>query len=78
MEEIVEGTCGALHILAREAQSRAVIRGLNTIPLFVQLLYSQVCNYPHQCVIKTIFARLIIEANLGVAFVHNTQPVLFV
>lgn len=41
MEEIVEGTVGALHILAREAHNRAVIRGLNTIPLFVQLLYSQ-------------------------------------
>ena len=42
MEEIVEGTSGTLHILAREGQSRAVIRSLNTIPLFVQLLYSQV------------------------------------
>ncbi|CAK8674932.1 catenin beta-1-like [Clavelina lepadiformis] len=44
MEEIVEGTSGTLHILAREGQSRAVIRSLNTIPLFVQLLYSQVEN----------------------------------
>uniref|UniRef100_H2YLQ4 Beta-catenin n=2 Tax=Ciona savignyi TaxID=51511 RepID=H2YLQ4_CIOSA len=44
MEEIVEGTTGTLHIMAREAHSRAVIRGLNTIPLFVQLLYSQVEN----------------------------------
>jgi len=42
MEEIVEGATGSLHILAREAHSRAVIRSLNTIPLFVQLLYSQV------------------------------------
>lgn len=42
MEEIVEGTTGALHILCREAHSRAVICGLNTIPLFVQLLYSPV------------------------------------
>ena len=39
MEEIVEGTTGALHILAREAHNRALIRGLNCIPLFIQ-----VCN----------------------------------
>merc|ERR1711976_185228 len=44
MEEIVEGTVGALHILAREPHNRAVIRGLNCIPLFVQLLYSQIDN----------------------------------
>ncbi|KAK7112802.1 catenin beta-like [Littorina saxatilis] len=44
MEEIVEGTVGALHILAREAHNRAVIRGLNCIPLFVQLLYSPIEN----------------------------------
>lgn len=37
MEEIVDGTVGALHILAREVQNRAVIRGLNCIPLFVQV-----------------------------------------
>ena len=37
MEEIVEGTVGALHILAREPHNRAVIRGLNCIPLFVQV-----------------------------------------
>ncbi|GIY18985.1 catenin beta [Caerostris extrusa] len=36
MEEIVEGTVGALHILAREAHNRAIIRGLNVIPVFVQ------------------------------------------
>lgn len=44
MEEIVEGTVGALHILAREGNNRAVIRGLNCIPLFVQLLYSPIEN----------------------------------
>jgi len=42
MEEIVDGTVGALHILAREHHNRAVIRGLNCIPLFVQLLYSPI------------------------------------
>ncbi|XP_071942828.1 catenin beta-like isoform X1 [Antedon mediterranea] len=44
MEEIVEGSVGALHILARETHNRAIIRGLNSIPLFVQLLYSNVEN----------------------------------
>ena len=37
MEEIVDGAVGALHILAREVHNRAVIRGLNCIPLFVQV-----------------------------------------
>ncbi|XP_053491489.1 junction plakoglobin a isoform X1 [Ictalurus furcatus] len=40
MEEIVEGCTGALHILARDRMNRAIITDLNTIPLFVQLLYS--------------------------------------
>ena len=37
MEDIVDGCVGALHILAREAHNRAVIRSLNCIPLFVQV-----------------------------------------
>ena len=37
MEEIVEGTVGALHILAREAHNRNIIRGLNCIPTFVEV-----------------------------------------
>lgn len=44
MEEIVEGTVGALHILARESHNRAIIRGLNVIPIFVQLLYNEIEN----------------------------------
>uniref|UniRef100_A0A8C9TE23 Catenin (cadherin-associated protein), beta 1 n=1 Tax=Scleropages formosus TaxID=113540 RepID=A0A8C9TE23_SCLFO len=44
MEEIVEGCTGALHILARDIHNRIVVRGLNTIPLFVQLLYSPIEN----------------------------------
>merc|ERR1711971_12254 len=44
MEEIVEGTVGALHILAREAHNRAIIRGLSIIPIFVQLLYNEFEN----------------------------------
>merc|ERR1712038_1882678 len=44
MEEIVEGTVAALHILAREAHNRAVIRGLSVVPIFVQLLYNEIEN----------------------------------
>ncbi|KAM3865289.1 junction plakoglobin a [Diretmus argenteus] len=44
MEEIVEGCTGALHIMARDPVNRAEIASLQTIPLFVQLLYSPVDN----------------------------------
>merc|ERR1719189_1265798 len=44
MEEIVEGTVGALHILSREAHNRAIIQGLSVIPIFVQLLYNEIEN----------------------------------
>lgn len=37
MEEIVEGTVGALHILARESHNRAIIRSQTVIPIFVQV-----------------------------------------
>lgn len=55
MEEIVEGCTGALHILARDVHNRIVIRGLNTIPLFVQVytkknmvLYLQLVDVDHE------------------------------
>lgn len=38
MEEIVEGTVGALHILARESHNRVIIRSQNVIPIFVQVI----------------------------------------
>ncbi|CAB3385686.1 Hypothetical predicted protein [Cloeon dipterum] len=44
MEEILEGTVGALHILAREHNNRNVLLNQNTIPVFVQLLYSDIEN----------------------------------
>ncbi|XP_074041271.1 armadillo segment polarity protein isoform X2 [Leptinotarsa decemlineata] len=44
MEEIVEGTVGALHILARESHNRAIIRGQMVIPIFVQLLFNDIEN----------------------------------
>jgi hypothetical protein len=39
MEEIIEGTVGALHQLARDSHNGAVIRDLKCIPVLVQLLY---------------------------------------
>lgn len=44
MEEIVEGVVGALHILSRDEQNRAIIRGMNVIPIFVQLLIHDIEN----------------------------------
>ncbi|XP_037078008.1 armadillo segment polarity protein-like isoform X2 [Pollicipes pollicipes] len=44
MEEIVEGTVGALHILAREAHNRAELRSQSVIPIFVQLLFNEFDN----------------------------------
>ena len=38
MDEIVEVSVGALHLLARDPNNRAVMRQLNSIPLFVQVL----------------------------------------
>lgn len=37
MEEIVEGTTGALQVLAREPHNRTIIRNLQCIPVFVQV-----------------------------------------
>ncbi|EEB14106.1 Armadillo segment polarity protein, putative [Pediculus humanus corporis] len=44
MEDIVEGTVGALHILAREFHNRAIIRSQLVIPIFVQLLFNDIEN----------------------------------
>lgn len=44
MEEIVEGTVGALHILARESHNRALIRQQAVIPVFVRLLFNEIEN----------------------------------
>ncbi|KPM11473.1 Armadillo-like protein [Sarcoptes scabiei] len=44
MEEIVEGTVGALHTLAKDPHNRALIRNLNVISTFVQILYSDIEN----------------------------------
>lgn len=44
MEEIVEGTVGALHILARESHNRLIIRQQSVVPIFVQLLFNDIEN----------------------------------
>lgn len=44
MEEIVEGTVGALHILAREPHNKILIRQQDVIPIFVQLLFNDIEN----------------------------------
>lgn len=44
MEEIVEGTVGALHILARDPHNKVLIRQLEAIPTFVSLLSSHIEN----------------------------------
>uniref|UniRef100_A0A8C1KQP3 Junction plakoglobin a n=1 Tax=Cyprinus carpio TaxID=7962 RepID=A0A8C1KQP3_CYPCA len=44
MEEIVEGSTGALQIMARDPVNKVTIASMDTIPLFVQLLYSPLDN----------------------------------
>lgn len=44
MMEIVEGTVGALHILARDSSNKVLIRQLEAIPTFVNLLASEIEN----------------------------------
>ncbi|XP_017571684.1 junction plakoglobin [Pygocentrus nattereri] len=58
MEEIVEGCTGALHILARDPINRGEISSMQTIPLFVQLLYSYVEN------VKRVSAGVLCELAL--------------
>ncbi|KAF3845673.1 hypothetical protein F7725_002751, partial [Dissostichus mawsoni] len=58
MEEIVEGCAGALHILARDPINRGEIANMQTIPLFVQLLYSYVEN------VKRVSAGVLCELAL--------------
>ena len=41
MEEIIEGSVGALHQLARDPHNGVIVRELKCIPVLVQLLYMQ-------------------------------------
>jgi len=44
MNEIVEGTLAALHLLAKDAVNRKIIMELGAIPICIQLLYNEVEN----------------------------------
>lgn len=44
MEEIIEGTVGALHVLARDPMNRVLIRQRDVIPIFVRLLFNDIDN----------------------------------
>lgn len=54
MEEIVEGTVGALHILAREPHNKILIRQQDVIPIFVSLLFNDIENIQVRVVHLTI------------------------
>uniref|UniRef100_A0A673JUC5 Junction plakoglobin-like n=1 Tax=Sinocyclocheilus rhinocerous TaxID=307959 RepID=A0A673JUC5_9TELE len=58
MEEIVEGCTGALQILARDPVNKVTIASMDTIPLFVQLLYSPLDN------VKRVAAGVLCELAL--------------
>ncbi|XP_051532667.1 junction plakoglobin-like [Myxocyprinus asiaticus] len=58
MEEIVEGCTAALHIMARDPVNKATIASMDTIPLFVQLLYSPLDN------VKRVAAGVLCELAL--------------
>lgn len=62
MEEIVEGTVGALHILAREPNNRAIIRGLSVISIFVQ-----VCVIFFNVQVMIVFAGCLAKIVIGVS-----------
>lgn len=63
MEEIVEGTVGALHILARESHNRAIIRRQMVIPIFVQVSLNE--NVFKVMIIKMIIRILHIVFGLN-------------
>uniref|UniRef100_A0A671PM26 Junction plakoglobin-like n=1 Tax=Sinocyclocheilus anshuiensis TaxID=1608454 RepID=A0A671PM26_9TELE len=58
MEEIVEGCTGALQIMARDPVNKVTIASMDTIPLFVQLLYSPLDN------VKRVAAGVLCELAL--------------
>ena len=60
MEEILQGTVGALHILAADSTNRAIIHSLNCTPMFVRVscLRMLVCSYSkRRCVHTYVFVR---------------------
>jgi Armadillo/beta-catenin-like repeat len=72
MEEIVEGTVGALHILSKDEYNRQMIRQQNVIPVFVQLLfYNDIENIQVSLrrgfVFKNDFAKLVLPLTFSVS-----------
>ena len=47
MDEIIEGTVGSLHILARDHQNRHIIRSHHCIALIIQVIF--IHKYYHCC-----------------------------
>lgn len=45
MDEVVECSTGALHLLARDAYNRLIMRQLNVIPMFVQVIWALECHH---------------------------------
>lgn len=54
MEEIVEGTVGALQYLAKESHNRVLIRQQNVIPIFIRLLYNEIENIQVGIILKIL------------------------
>jgi len=48
MDEIIEGTVGSIHILARDHQNRHIIRSHHCISLIVQVRF--MCLHSHSVV----------------------------
>ncbi len=42
MDEVVEITVGAMHLMAKDVSSRLKMKQLNCIPIFVQVTYPDV------------------------------------
>jgi len=80
MDEIVEGTVGTLHILAREAQSRSSIRALKCVSLFVQVNHTVIkqihgqtaaATWPYEIIKDYILTLFQIYVNIYSRFFVN-------
>ncbi len=58
MEEIVEGSTGALQIMARDPVNKLTIASMDTIPLFVQVTLTCCGRFMHMYGVRvsTVFA----------------------
>lgn len=71
MEEIVEGTVGALHILAREPHNKVLIREQDVIPIFVQLLFNDIENIQVSGAIQFVFAVFLLLCTICHHFIYG-------